>query len=116
MSFDLRRLKLGPVTSPNGADGDNDVQTVNNTAHNAGPFEDGWYSLTCTKNTYILQGPEAILAFDASTLIALGVEIPASTEVEFSVNGAGDRYLAWVRVSADGTIRINSRSSTVLPF
>lgn len=114
MSFDLRRLKLGPITTPTGAAGNNAVQTVTAAKNTIGPLLPGWYTFKPTKACYVLQGPIGILdaGLNTAALIARGVHVADNESVEFSVDQDG--YLAWVRVSEDGTVRINSRSDSRL--
>ncbi|MFH0901905.1 MAG: hypothetical protein V2A73_14845 [Pseudomonadota bacterium] len=110
MSF-IGGPKLGGITSPGGGAGENAAQTITATKQTIGPLSEGEYSIVGDQDLYAVQGiAAAVAALDAAAIAAQGVEIPAVTEVPFTV-GSNDGYVAWVRKSADGTnLRINRRS------
>lgn len=113
MGLNLRNAKMGQTTTPGGADGDNAPQTVDNTVRSLGPLEAGWYTLEASVACHVLQG-NLIMTTDnvptAGELADEGLSVPATTEVEFSVDGIGDEYLIWTRSTMSGTLKVNTRT------
>jgi hypothetical protein len=114
MGFDQRRAKLGKITTPNGAGGNNAPQIIDGTARSIGPLEEGWYTIEGTVPFYVLQVKEAdVVTVDTTFLTNKGLLVPTSTEVEFSVDTLSkDFYIVWTKSGSNGTLRLNTRSKS----